>query len=111
MIANTEPRKLSELLRICLHHATTISTGLSYGMCIVAEDLKILQTISLEEEKIVKDNCMKLVHETQLEGGHMPVHFLRTALFQRLQGNHIYVDDLCYLIYSCWIDKLESEGK
>lgn len=81
--------------------------GVNYGMCVVAHDLEYRRDITIEEMYIVENECMKLVGETQLN----PTCLLRSALLQRLQGNHIDVDDLCYLIYSCWIDKLESEGK
>lgn len=105
----TEPRKLSELLDLCLHFKP--SGGLRYGMCTVASELWYRKIISHEEMKIVKDECMKLVSETRLHGGFKPVCLLRQALLQLLSGKHMDVDDLCYLIYSCWIDKLESEGK
>ena len=102
---NNEPRKLSELLSMCLQEKTAM--GVNYGMCIVAHDLEYRRVITLEEMWIVEYECMKLVGETRLN----PACLLRSALLQRLQGNLIDVDDLCYLIYSCWIDKLKTEGK
>lgn len=106
---SNKPRKLSVLLHLCLHIKT--SEGLRYGMCAKASELRYRAVLSLEEVWIVKEECMQLVHETRLQGAHNYVDLLRSALLQRLQGNHIDVDDMCYLIYSCWIDKLESEGK
>ena len=106
---NSEPRKLSELLHLCLHAKTPI--GLRYGMCTVAGELRYREVISHKEEKIVKDECMNLVRETRLQGDYGYVCLLRSALLQRLRGNHMDVDDLCYLIYSCWIDKLKSVDK
>ena len=104
----TEPRKLSELLDICLH--TKTPGGLQYGMCTVAAELEYRKIISHDEMWLVKDECMALVRETRLRG-HRAVCLLRSALLHRLSGKHMDVDDLCYLIYTCWIDKLESEGK
>ena len=106
---NTEPRKLSELLDICLHAKTP--GGLRYGICTVADELQYHKVISYDEMWIVRDECMNLVRETRLKGGYKYVCLLRSALLQRLSGKHMDVDDLCYLIYSCWIDKLKTEGK
>ena len=109
-MSTNKPRKLSELLDICLHAKT--SGGLRYGMCSVAAELRYYGTVSLEEVEIIKVNCMKLVRETRPQGDiYGYVCLLRSALLQRLQGKHMDVDNLCYLIYSCWIDKLKSEGK
>lgn len=102
---NTEPRKLSVLLSMCLQDRTAM--GVNYGMCVVAHDLEYRGVLSHDEMRLVTRECMKLVSETRLN----PTCLLRSALLQRLQGNHMDVDDQCYLIYSCWIDKLESEGK
>lgn len=107
---NNEPRKLSELLDLCLH--TKSPGGLRYGMCSVADGLEYRGFLSRVETRLIKDECMKLVSETRLQGDiYGYVCLLRSALLQRLRGKHMDVDDLCYLIYSCWIDKLESEGK
>lgn len=106
---NTEPRKLSKLLNLCLYAKT--SGGLHHGMCTVAHELQYRGFISLEESEIVKAECMKLVRETRLAGRYNYVSLLSSALLQRLSGKHVDVDDLCYLIYSCWIDKLETVGK
>ena len=103
---NTEPRKLSVLLELCLHIKPTTG-GLRYGLCAIADDLNDRGHISLEEMWLVQDECMKLVGETRLN----PACLLHTALLQRLRCHRRYLEDMCYLIYSCWIDKLESEGK
>lgn len=108
---NTEPRKLSELLDICLQ--VKASEGLQCGMCIVAAELMTRGVINPEEREIVTRECMKLVRETRMPSRYNYVSLLSSALLQRLQSKHalMVVDDLCYLIYSCWIDKLELEGK
>lgn len=106
---SAEPRKLSELLDICLH--TKTSKGLHWGMCIVAAELMDKEVINNEEKERVTRECMKLVREIRLPGRYNYVSLLSSALVQRLQGKHIDAVDLCYLIYSCWIDKLKTEGK
>lgn len=108
---NTEPRKLSELLDICLQ--VKASGELHCGMCIVAAELMNRGVINHEEREIVTRECMKLVRETRLPSRYNYVSLLRSALLQRLQSKHAHmvVDDLCYLIYSCWIDRLKTVGK